>query len=68
MSLSSHFEYKLRQLDYHGDQKSLHHTEAILDGSGQDGWDLVTAVPIVEDGKTVRILYCLKKHSRRTTI
>lgn len=68
MSVSSHFEYKLRQVDYVGDQKSLHHAEIILDGSGHDGWDLVTAVPIIEAGKTVRILFCLKKHSRRSIV
>lgn len=67
-SASNHFEYRLRLMDYHGDQKSLHHDESILDGAGNDGWDLACAVPIVEDGKTVKILYCLKKHSKRSMI
>jgi hypothetical protein len=69
--MSSHsntFEYTIRQLEYHVDQKSLHHAEIILGGLGSDGWDLAAAVPIVEEGKTVRILYCLRKHTKRSII
>lgn len=68
MPAGLHFEYKIRQLDYRGDQKNLTHDEHILDASGNDGWELVSAVPIVEDGKTVRIAYCMKKVSRRSII
>ncbi|HEU5397576.1 MAG TPA: DUF4177 domain-containing protein [Verrucomicrobiae bacterium] len=68
MAAGNHFEFKLRQLDYHGDPKSLINDEHILNASGGDGWELVSAVPIVENGKTVRILYCLKKHSRHSLI
>jgi hypothetical protein len=55
-------------MDYHNDKKNLLQDEGILDAYGQDGWELASAVPIVEDGKTVRILYCLKKQSRRAII
>jgi len=67
-SNSNVFEYTIRQLEYHEDQKSLQHAETILAGLGGDGWDLAAAVPIVEQGKTVRIMYCLRKHSRRSLI
>ncbi|HXE41436.1 MAG TPA: hypothetical protein VN516_00320 [Candidatus Baltobacteraceae bacterium] len=68
MPATNHFEYKIRQMDYHGDPKNLLLDESILDGSGHDGWELVSAVPIVEHGKTVRILYCMKKQSKRSMI
>ena len=67
-SSSSHFENKIRQLDYHNDTKSLQHSECILDAYGQDGWELASAVPIVEGGKTVRVLYCMKKQTKRAII
>ena len=68
MSTSNNFQYLLRQTDYHGTQKGLQHDQGLLEGLGSDGWELVSAMPIVEDGKTVRILYCLKKTSRRSLI
>jgi hypothetical protein len=68
ISTANHFEYKLRLMDYHDTQKSLQYDESILDGAGNDGWDLASAVPIVEGGKTVKILYCMKKHSKRSMI
>jgi hypothetical protein len=49
-SSSNHFEHKIRQLDYHNDKKSLQQDEGILDAYGQDGWELASAVPIVEEG------------------
>jgi hypothetical protein len=55
-------------MDYHGTQKALHQDQNFLDGLGEDGWDLAAAVPIVEDGKTVRIVFCLKKQSRGSYI
>ncbi len=64
MTASNHFQYLLRQTDYHGTQKELHQDQSFLDGLGSDGWELAAAVPIVEDGKTVRIVYCLKKQSK----
>ncbi|HEY3761628.1 MAG TPA: hypothetical protein VGN23_07765 [Verrucomicrobiae bacterium] len=67
-SQSSIFEYNLRELEYQSDQKNFQDIEIILDGLGSDGWDVAAAVPIVEQGKTVRILYCLRKHSRRSLI
>ena len=67
-STPNHFEYKLRLMDYHDNQKSLHHDEVVLDGYGTDGWDLAAAIPIVEEGKTVRIVYCLRKPSKRSLI
>jgi hypothetical protein len=67
-SASNHFEYKIRQMDYQFDQKHFHHEENVLDGSGHDGWEVVSAVPIVEEGKTVRILYCMKQQSKRSLI
>ena len=68
MSTSNNFQYLLKQTEYEGTQKSLHHDQSILEGFGSDGWELAAAVPIVEDGKTVRIVYCLKKQSRRSFI
>lgn len=47
----NHFEYKIRLMDYKDSQKSLLHDEAVLEGIGVDGWELVSAVPITEDGK-----------------
>jgi len=67
-SAANHFEYKICQMDYHGNQKNFHHEESVLDGSGHDGWEVAAAVPIVEDGNTVRILYCMKKQSKRSLI
>jgi hypothetical protein len=55
-------------MDYHGTQKALGHDQSVLEGLGSDGWELASAVPIVEEGKTVRIIYCLKKQSRRSII
>ena len=68
MSHTNHYQYLIRQMDYHGTQKALHHDQNFLDGLGEDGWELATAVPIVEDGKTVRIVFCLKKQSRGSYI
>jgi len=65
---SNHFEYKIRLMDYQDNQRSLIHDEAVLEGVGSDGWELVSAVPIVEGGKTIRIIYYLKKQSRRPMI
>ena len=65
---TSHFEYKIREMDYHASQKQFHREESVLDGSGHDGWEVAAAVPIVEDGNTVRILYCMKKQSKRSLI
>ncbi len=62
------FEYKIRQTDYHGDAKSLHLEENVLSGVGSDGWQLVSAVPIIENGKTVKILHYLVKHSKHSMI
>jgi hypothetical protein len=67
-STSNQFQYLLRQTDYQGTQKWLQHDQSFLEGLGNDGWDLAAAVPIVEEGKTVRLLYCLKKQSRRSFI
>jgi hypothetical protein len=68
MSTSNTFQYLLRQTDYEGTPKSLQHEQTILEGFGSDGWELAAAVPIVEEGKTVRIVYCLKKHSKGSFI
>jgi hypothetical protein len=68
MSTSYNYQYLLRQTEYHGTQKALHQDQNFLDGLGEDGWDLAAAVPIVEDGKTVRIVFCLKKQSRGSYI
>jgi len=68
MSTSNYFQYLIRQMDYHGTQKALGHDQSVLEGLGSDGWELASAVPIVEEGKTVRIIYCLKKQSRRSII
>lgn len=62
------FEYKIRQTDYHGDAKSIHLEENVLSGVGSDGWELVAAVPIVEGGKTVKILHYMVKQSKRSMI
>ena len=66
MPTSNNFQYLLKQTEYEGSQKGLHHDQAILEGLGSDGWELAAAVPIVAEGKTVRIVYCLKKTSRRS--
>jgi len=68
MSTSNHFQYLLRQMEYEGTQKGLHHDQTVLEGLGSDGWELAAAVPIVDEGKTVRIVYCLKKHSKGSFI
>jgi len=68
MSTTNHFQYLLRQTEYHGTQKGLHQDQSFLEGLGSDGWDLTAVVPIVEEGKTVRLLYCLKKQSRGSFI
>jgi hypothetical protein len=68
MSHTNHYQYLIRQMEYHGTQKALHQDQNFLDGLGDDGWNLTAAVPIVEDGKTVRIIYCLKKESRGSYI
>ena len=68
MPASNTFQYLLRQTEYEGSEKSLHHDQSILEGLGSDGWELAAAVPIVAEGKTVRIVYCLKKTSRRSFI
>ncbi len=68
MPTSNNFQYLLKQTEYEGTQKGLHHDQTILEGFGSDGWELAAAVPIVEEGKTVRIVYCLKKTSRRSFI
>ncbi|HTV61008.1 MAG TPA: hypothetical protein VMH30_00410 [Verrucomicrobiae bacterium] len=65
---TNQFQYQLRQVEYQGTQKGLQHDQSFLDGMGNDGWDLAAAVPIVEDGKTVRVLYCLRKQSRHSMI
>ncbi len=67
-SNSNHFEYKIRLMDYQDSHRSLLHDEAVLEGLGSDGWELVSVVPIVEGGKTIRIVYYLKKQSRRPMI
>ena len=64
----NHFEYKIRLMDYQDNQRSLLHDEAVLEGLGGDGWELVSAVPIVDGGKTIRIIYYFKKQSRRSMI
>jgi len=63
MATSNHFQYLLRQVDYEGTQKNLHTEQIGLDSLGNDGWELAAAVPVVEAGKTVRIVFCLKKHT-----
>jgi hypothetical protein len=55
-------------MDYKDSQRSLLHDEAVLEGIGGDGWELVSAVPITEDGKTIRIVYYFKKQSSRSMI
>jgi len=64
----NHFEYKIRLMDYQDSQRSLLHDEAVLEGIGVDGWELGSAVPITEHGKTIRIVYYFKKQSRRSVI
>ena len=64
----NHFEYKIRLMDYQDSQRSLLHDEAVLEGLGSDGWELVSAVPITEHGKTIRMVYYFKKQSRRSMI
>jgi len=68
MTHTNRYQYLIRQTDYHGTQKGLHHDQSFLDGLGEDGWNLTAAIPIVEDGKTVRIIYCLKKESKGSYI
>jgi hypothetical protein len=68
MSTTNQFQYLIRQTDYQGNQKGLHHDQSFLEGLGSDGWDLAALVPIVEEGKTVRLLYCLKKQSKGSFI
>jgi len=68
MAITNHFQYLVRQSEYESTQKGLHHDQTILEGLGGDGWDLATVVPIVEDGKTVRIVYYLKKQSTGSLI
>ncbi len=55
-------------MDYQGTHKGLLHDQSILEGLGSDGWELAAAVPIVEEGKTVKIVYCLKKGSHHSLI
>ena len=64
----NHFDYKIRLMDYKDSQRSLLHDEAVLEGIGGDGWELVSAVPITEDGKTIRIVYYFQKQSSRSMI
>jgi hypothetical protein len=56
------FEYKIMPVDV-GDTESLAQDEGILNELGQQGWELVAAVPIVHDPKkgTFRVDYCLKR-------
>jgi hypothetical protein len=68
MTASNHFQYLIRQEEYEGTQKGLHHDQSFLEGLGNDGWDLTAVVPIVENGKTVRLVYCMKKQSRGSFI
>ena len=50
MPASNTFQYLLRQTEYEGSEKSLHHDQSILEGLGSDGWELAAAVPIVAEG------------------
>jgi len=56
------YEYKIMPVDV-ADSESLDQDESILNGLGQEGWELVAAVPIIhkpEEG-TYRVDYCLKR-------
>ncbi len=55
-------------MEYQNNAKALTRDQSVLEGLGSDGWELAAAVPIVEEGKTERILYCFKKHSHRSII
>jgi hypothetical protein len=68
MATTNHFQYIVRQTEYEGTQKGLHHDQSFLEGLGGDGWDLATVIPIVEGGKTVRLVYYLKKQSTGSLI
>ena len=63
MATSNHFQYLLRQVDYDGTQKNLQREQVGLESLGNDGWELAAVVPVVEEGTTVRIVFCLKKHT-----
>jgi hypothetical protein len=56
------YEYKIQSVDV-GDIESLDQDERILDSLGQDGWELVAAVPIIHNPSegTFRVDYCLKR-------
>jgi hypothetical protein len=55
------YEHQVMPVTYNGDIQGLAQDDSILNGLGKEGWVLVSAVPVVRNGNTVQILYCLMR-------
>jgi hypothetical protein len=55
------YEHQIMPVDFNGDRNSLAQDDSILNGLGKEGWVLISAVPVVRNGNTVQILYCMMR-------